>query len=118
MNPMKKFFTIALTSTVSLSPLVAFASASTIQDVLRNLTLPIQLATTLIVALSLLAFFWGMAMYVFGSSNDDKRKKGIPMMVWGIVALFVMLSIFGIINMLQATFLVGGGTIQVPKISN
>lgn len=113
---MKKIISITFVSAVAVLPLSAFAAATTIQEVLRNLTLPLQLATTLVVMLALLAFFWGLAMYVFGASNDEKRKKGIPMMIWGIVALFVMLSIFGIINMLQATFSVGSGTITIPVI--
>ncbi|TAK58646.1 hypothetical protein EPO14_02315 [Patescibacteria group bacterium] len=114
---MKKIIGMTFVSAVAFIPVSTFAAASTIQDVLRNLNLPLQLATTLVVMLALLLFFWGLAMYVFGSSNDEKRKKGIPMMIWGIVALFVMLSIFGIINMLQATFGVGSGTLQIPTIS-
>lgn len=114
---MKKIISIAFVSAVALLPLSTFAAASTIQDVLRNLNLPLQLATTLVVMLALLLFFWGLAMYVFGSSNDEKRKKGIPMMIWGIVAIFIMLSIFGIINMLQATFGVGSGSLQIPTIT-
>ncbi len=103
-------------SAVTLMPLSAFAAATTIQDVLRNLADPIRMATITVVSLALLAFFWGLAMYVFGSSNDEKRKKGIPIMIWGIVAIFVMLSIAGIVNMLQATFEVGPGNLQIPTI--
>ncbi|MFA5876891.1 MAG: hypothetical protein WC880_00840 [Candidatus Paceibacterota bacterium] len=114
---MKKIIGATFISAMALVPVSTFAAASTIQEVLRNLNLPLQLATTLVVMLALLLFFWGLAMYVFGSSNDEKRKKGVPMMIWSIVALFVMLSIVGIINMLQATLQVGGGSLQIPTIT-
>jgi len=103
-------------SVVAFMPLAVFAAATTIQEVLTNLGPPIRMATNTIVALSFLAFFWGLAMYIFGAGDTEKRKKGIPLMVWGIVSLFVMLSIVGIVMMLQATFQVGGGTLQIPKI--
>ncbi len=114
---MKKILQAGVISVMSVTPLAVFAAqASTIQDVLKNLTPVLQLATSLAVSLALLGFFWGLAMYVFGTSNDDKRKKGVSAMVWGIVALFVMLSIFGIINALQSTAGVGSGTITIPTI--
>ncbi len=117
MNKLKHLFRVGIAGVISLMPLAAFAAAATIQDVLKNLGPTIQLATTLVVSLSLLAFFWGLAMYIFGAGDTEKRKKGIPLMAWGIVAIFVMLSIVGIINILQGTFQVGGGSLQIPKIN-
>lgn len=108
------------TAVVFLFPLSvhAAAAARTIQDVLRNIGNVISVATPIVVALALLAFFWGLALYIFQTGDGEKRKKGLSMMIWGIVALFVMLSVFGIINLVQNSLGVGTGTIQVPTISN
>jgi len=109
-----------ITLAVLLFPSSVFAAtaARTIQDVLRNIGDVIKVATPVVVALALLAFFWGLAMYIFQTGDGEKRKKGLSMMVWGIVALFVMLSVFGIINLIQNSLGVGTGTIRVPTISN
>ncbi len=115
---MKYFSKVAGIIALSLAPLAAFAAgASTLNDVFNNIGGVINTATPLVVALALLGFFWGLALYIFGAGDEAKRKKGLPMMVWGIVALFVMLSIFGIVNALQGTLQIGAGTIQPPQIA-
>ena len=71
----------------------------------------VAIATPVVVALALFAFFWGLAMYIFNTGSEEGRKKGIQIMIWGIIALFVMVSIWGIIEVLNVTFDIrqGGG---------
>ncbi len=117
---MKNFLKIGAISLLSLVPAAAFAAPSLVGGqgtVLGNIGALINQATPIVVALGLLAFFWGLVQYIFQSGNDDKRKKGLQIMIWGIIALFVMLSVFGIINALQATFGVGNGNVGVPTIN-
>jgi len=49
--------------------------------------------------LALLVFFWGIVKYIWGEGHgkDDGRK----IMIWGVIALFVMSSIWGIIYFLR-----------------
>lgn len=54
-----------------------------------------------LIALALLAFFWGMIKYIAKSGSDDGRKQGREVMVWGVTALFVMVSLWGIIAFMQ-----------------
>ncbi|TAJ12910.1 hypothetical protein EPO56_03755 [Patescibacteria group bacterium] len=117
MNQYKKVF-FGITAFL-LFPLVVFAAtARTLQDVLRNIGDVITVATPIVVTLGLLGFFWGLAMYIFSSGVEEKRKKGVSTMIWGIVALFVMFSVFGIINLFQNSLGVSTGTIQAPRIGN
>jgi hypothetical protein len=114
---MKHFLLLGTLTAPLFIPFIAFAAeARTIQDVLRNLGNIISVATPIVVAGALLGFFWGLALYLFGTSVDEKRKKGLAIMVWGIVALFVMLSIFGIVNAIQNGLGLRTGTIQTPII--
>lgn len=114
---MKSFLRTGIAFGLLLSPLAAFAAtANTIQDVLQNLGSIVRILTPMVVSFALLGFFWGLALYIFGTSDDTKRKKGLGIMIWGIVALFVMFSIFGIVNVLQKGLGIGPGSIQTPKI--
>lgn len=63
--------------------------------------------------LALLFFFWGVAKYIWseGQSKEDGRK----IMIWGIVALFVMSSVWGIIAFIQNDLL-GGPVNTAGKI--
>lgn len=64
-----------------------------------NITIPI------LIALAVLGFFWGVFRYGFSRESEDKIKEGRKIMVWGFIALFVMVSIWGILRVLAVTFL-------------
>jgi len=113
---MKKF-TIAAASFVTLAlPAVAFAATSLttlILETQRILGMLIPLAITA----ALLAFFWGLIKYVW-SGGGEKHEEGRKIMIAGIVALFIMVSVWGIIRAIQVTLSVDNntGTIQVPRV--
>lgn len=77
----------------------------------ENLTDIIYIATNLansaipvLVALSLLYFIWGLASWILNTADTEKHKAGRDRMIWGVVTLFVIVSIWGIVNILTATF--------------
>ncbi len=51
-----------------------------------------------VAALALLYFFWGLAKFILNAASEDAQKEGKNIMKWGIVALFVMVSIWGIVR--------------------
>jgi hypothetical protein len=53
-------------------------------------------------ALGLLVFFWGLIKYIFGGMEDKGKAKDL--MIWGIVALFVMASVWGLERFIGNTF--------------
>lgn len=58
----------------------------------------------LIIGAAVIVFLWGVLKYVLSGADDpDKRKDARNFMVWGIVALFVMVSVWGLVKILQTT---------------
>ncbi len=99
-----------------LMPAVALA-ANNLQGVLRTFGDLINTATPIIVALALLAFFWGLAMYIWGNKDETDGGKGRDMMIYGIIALFVMVSVWGLVNVLGSTFGIDQqSTVVVPRV--
>lgn len=99
------------------APLSVFATE--LKDTFESIGELIGVLTPIIVALALMAFFWGLAMYVLNFSGEDKdKKKGRDMMVYGLLVLFVMVSVWGIVNILQSTFDINpnNSTLQDSKI--
>ena len=47
-------------------------------------------------AIALLGFFYGIIMYIFGSEESKVSAK--KTMIWGVVALFVMASVWGLVR--------------------
>lgn len=61
-------------------------------------------------AIAVVAFFFGMVKYIYGlrEGNGEKTKIGNQFMIWGLVALFVMYSVTGIIFLTQKIFGIEG----------
>jgi|GEM_PF-3535068 len=56
---------------------------------------------------ALLLFIAGIIRYVVNADNDEERKKGSQFIMWGLIALFVMLSIWGLVAFIQNTLQIG-----------
>jgi hypothetical protein len=55
----------------------------------------------LIFALALLFFLWGVLKAFVIKGDEDSRSEGKQYMVWAIVGLVVMVSLWGIVNLLS-----------------
>lgn len=76
-----------------------------IQDVFSYMSCILNIAVVpLIFSLALASFVFGVVQYVLNESDEGKREKGKQFMVWGIIALTVMVSVWGLVNMLGSTF--------------
>lgn len=128
---MKKLFTVwsAIVTSLILLPLTVSAqtkvevssgikSFGDLIDLLTNTV--VKSMATLLLSLALLAFFYGLVEYIWAKrqGNGDKVKAGNDFMTWGLVALFVMFSVYGIIKFAQSTLF--GSTnmteITIPNI--
>lgn len=71
----------------------------------------------LLILAALVAFFIGLVRYVWGGGGEEAHKKGRSIMIAGITALFVMVSIWGIIRLIQNTLQVdSGGALTPPTV--
>ena len=113
---MKKYALIPLAA--ALLPFVAFAQSSGgVSQLLRDLAGWIDIATPIVFALAFLAFFWGLLRYIFAKGDPASTESGRNIMIWAVIALFVMVSIFGIIRLLQETFHISGaGVPTLPEV--
>ena len=111
---MKKIIAFSI---VFLIPVVVFAATGpgvgktfnlldTSSSMLQGL---IGTLTTVVFGAALLGFFWGLVKYIWGGADDDK-EKGKQIMIWGIIALFVMSSVWGIVRLLRTSLGVDSNT--------
>lgn len=120
---MNKVSAAVIGASAYLLPVLAFAATSGSDPDLGNVTTLltsigklVNLATPIVIGLALLAFFWGLVKFIFASSDDDK-KSGKSFMIGGIIALFVMVAIVGIIKFIASAFDVEtGGSLPVPGV--
>ena len=61
------------------------------------------------IALALVYFLWGAAQFILHGGDEGKRSEGTKMMIYGIIGLFVMVSVWSLVGVLENTFFRGGG---------
>ncbi len=57
-----------------------------------------------IFAIAFIVFIWGVFQYfIAGGANEEQRDKGKQLVFWGIIGFVVMITVWGIINLLVAS---------------
>ncbi len=62
-------------------------------------------------ALAMVFFLYGVAQYLLNPDNEEVRSTSKTHMIWGVIGLFVMIAVFGIMRLILGT--VGGNNIKV-----
>ncbi len=65
----------------------------------------------LLFALALAYFLYGLAKYLLSPDNEELRSSSKSHMLWGIFGMFIMIAVFGIMNLILKT--VGEDRIQI-----
>ena len=72
---------------------------SLIGDVLATFINPLF---PILVGFALILFMWGLVKYLKNGDKDIESAKSL--MLWGVIVLFVMVSVWGFVKILQQTF--------------
>jgi hypothetical protein len=111
---MKKFIIAAL----AFAPAIASAqNLGNLETLLRSVGRLIDIALPIVVAIGLLAFFWGLVKFIFAGA--EAKEEGKTLMIWGLVALFVMVSVWGLVRFIGNAIGITeqGGTVTPPSVN-
>ena len=94
---------LLIVSASVLSALV-FGAAATDLNFFTGLVTQLQslvnLLVPLVIAIGLLLFIWGLVQYIVASGDEAATEEGRRKMVWGVIALFVIVSVWGLVALL------------------
>ena len=100
---------------LSLFPQAAFAQGrNTFQGLVARIYDLLASLVPLIISLTLVYFLWGIFKLV-QSNSEDARKDAINIITFGVIALFVMVSVWGFVAILSNTFF-GGQVLLIPQL--
>lgn len=71
----------------------------------------------LLIMLAFIAFAWGVTQYILNAQEEAKREKGRQFMIWGLIAIAVITSIWGLVNILSKTFDLKSAAPKIQDIS-
>lgn len=69
----------------------------------------------IISSLAVLAFFWGLFKFIKGSGDPKTHAEGRKFMIWSVVALFCMVSVWGIVSFMQKQIGINN-TLVIPTL--
>ena len=111
---MKKFLAFGAASGLSLVPFLAFAqqppNPSQIFSLLAIVQQILNFIVPILITLGIIYFIYGVIGYVT-AKDEEKRTEARNVMIYGIIGLFVIVSIWGLIKFLgSATGVQQGNT--------
>jgi hypothetical protein len=57
-----------------------------------------------LILVAVVTFMSGIVRFVGAGDNQEKRQAGREVMIWGVIVLFVMVSIWGFVGLMTRTF--------------
>ena len=75
-----------------------------ISSVIGRITNILNIFVPFLVGLAVLLIIYGIVGYISQAADEEKRKEAKNFVMWGIIAVFVMISIWGLVNILVNTF--------------
>lgn len=116
---MKKIFGL---TTTFLFPVISFAQSCNISNardfkglVTILITCFLNPIAALLVGVAVLVFIYGVSKFV--QSEGDDKQAGKELMIWGVIGIFVIVSLWGLVNILENTFTLDNNSIHVPNIN-
>jgi len=99
---------LVLADTAAINPSLCPGNFNDVRGILNWFTcLLIDSIVPLLMAVALVLFIYGVVQYIFNANDSAKREDGRKFMIWGIVALFVISSVWGLVKLLATTFGIG-----------
>lgn len=80
------------------------SSDATFRSVVNNVTGLFQLIIPVLVGAAVLVFAWGMADYIMQAGDESAVEDGRQRIIAGIIGLFVISAIWGVIEIVGGTF--------------
>lgn len=84
----------------------------------RFVDIIINPAILIVFAAGFFLFVWGLVEFLWRLDEGGENTAGKQHMIWGIVGMLIMVSVFGIISIINDTFDLDAGNPDVSRINN
>jgi hypothetical protein len=103
----------AQTPSVSLS-----GTSATLSSMERNIVGIMNSLIPVLAASAIVFFFYGLIRYIYHSGDAKGRATGRSAIIWGLIGLFVIFALYGILNFLGYNLGLSYSTPGTPILPN
>ena len=100
----KKIGLVLLAFLPGIASAQVLAPVQNINDVATKFTQILNTLTVLLISLAVVWIIINVVMYLVAGGDAEKRKEGGKRILYGIIGLFVIISIWGLVSILRNSF--------------
>ncbi|MBU0723179.1 hypothetical protein KJ973_03225 [Patescibacteria group bacterium] len=89
---------------IIMMPSVSFAAVTTLSEIETAVLEFLNKIPAILVALAVVFFLWSVIRFIKAGDNEDARTQGKALITYGVIAIAVMVSLWGLIGLLADTF--------------
>jgi hypothetical protein len=95
-------YSVAFAQTSGLNTQYLQGYSTTFVNLINGVLVPVLMAVAFIV------FLYGVYKYfIYGGDDEEARKTGRQFVLWGVIGFAVIMSLWGLVNLLAQTFNLG-----------
>ena len=118
---LKRFFQLFTRTTALASiPFLAVAQgpdATQVNSILKNVLSLLTVVVQITILCAFIAFGWGVIKLITAGGDAKRLGDAKKIVAWGVVGIFILASLFGIITFIQTYIgITAGGSIKVPTL--
>ncbi|MFP4539946.1 MAG: hypothetical protein ACLFNN_03370, partial [Candidatus Paceibacterota bacterium] len=105
---MKKLYTYLIIGSMGMLSLPSVVAATqgsgdlgNVEGFMETVLDLLDLLVLIIMALALVFFLWGVAKFILNAGDPEEQSKGKQIMFWGLIGLFVMTAVWGLVAFIQ-----------------
>lgn len=105
---MKKLYTYLIIGSMGMLSLPSVVAATqgggdlgNVEGFMETVLDLLDLLVLIIMALALVFFLWGVAKFILNAGDPEEQTKGKQIMFWGLIGLFVMTAVWGLVAFIQ-----------------
>ncbi len=104
----KKILSKIAISVLAVSPSFAYAATAMVGTILTQIQNLLNTIIPILMILATVVFLWGVILYVVAGGDEEKLKTAKRFIILGLIGLFVMVAVWGVVKALTTTFGLGG----------
>jgi hypothetical protein len=113
-------FKKAIYASMAFGPVLALAQApdfGNLDAIVNFITRTVKALIPIFFALAIIYFFWGLIQYIRSAGDPKAAQAGRSIMIYGVIAIAVMISIYGLVIWLQQLFGISDVTsVDIPTV--
>ena len=100
---LKNFKKLAFILTIIFTPIFVYAQGQEYTNFIGIFQNLVSQLVPIIIAVGVITFFYGLVKFIRAGDQPEQREEGKKVIVYGIISITVMVSMWGIVNVVVGT---------------